>query len=154
MKKALILLVSLGLITGCGKDRKKHTAGQTETRVETVVDSHNAQNSLDYTGTYNGILPCADCSGIKTEITLNPDNTYKITTEYIDKGEGEQFVDTGKYAWDNKGNIISLHSNRAHDEVHTLKYMVQENQLVQLDLDGNKIETDLASHYILHKKHQ
>ena len=31
-----------------------------------IDSAHNAQNSLDWAGDYQGILPCADCEGINT----------------------------------------------------------------------------------------
>ena len=37
--------------------------------------AHNSQNSLDWAGVYQGILPCADCEGFDTVITLNWDET-------------------------------------------------------------------------------
>jgi hypothetical protein len=35
-----------------------------------------SRTSLDWPGTYTGVLPCADCEGIETTITLSVDLTY------------------------------------------------------------------------------
>ena len=43
-----------------------------------VPDMHNAQNALDWNGTYQGLLPCASCEGIATELVLNDDGTYRL----------------------------------------------------------------------------
>ncbi len=32
--------------------------------------------SVDWPGTYQGILPCADCEGIKTQLLINKDLNY------------------------------------------------------------------------------
>ncbi len=37
------------------------------------------------TGTFYGTLPCADCPGIRYELTLNDDGTYVEQTEYLEK---------------------------------------------------------------------
>ena len=43
---------------------------QREMRNILIPDMHTTMNSLDWDGTYTGILPCADCKGIETNITL------------------------------------------------------------------------------------
>ena len=45
-----------------------------------AVDMHNSRNSLDWVGIYEGVLPCADCPGIKTRLTLNYDGSYRLVT--------------------------------------------------------------------------
>ena len=75
MKKIILLSMLAGItLTACTK--------KTETTTEDVVvnkdtltehnhqDEHNAQNSLDWAGTYEATLPCADCPGIKTTVVL------------------------------------------------------------------------------------
>ena len=32
--------------------------------------AHNSRNALDWAGTYEGVLPCADCPGIQTRLSL------------------------------------------------------------------------------------
>ena len=44
-------------------------------------DIHNSRNSLDWAGTYEGVLPCADCPGTKTRLTLNQDGSYRLVTQ-------------------------------------------------------------------------
>ena len=66
--------------------------------------SHNAKNSLDYTGTYKGILPCADCEGLETTIAINENATYSIATKYLGKGE-KTFIQKGNFSWNKKGQI-------------------------------------------------
>lgn len=43
---------------------------------------------LQYTSVtvYSGTLPCADCAGIKTTLTLNGNHTYTLQSLYIDRG--------------------------------------------------------------------
>ncbi|WP_438946633.1 copper resistance protein NlpE N-terminal domain-containing protein, partial [Sediminibacterium sp.] len=38
-----------------------------QTANSTSLNSHEAQNSLDWQGSYSGVLPCASCPGIETE---------------------------------------------------------------------------------------
>lgn len=112
-----------------------------------LTDGHNAVSSLDWAGTYKGILPCADCEGIATELTLTQDLTYTLSTTYLGKG-GNSTNSKGKFNWDAAGSTITLDSLRNRPS----QYFVGENYLRQLDMTGHKIAGDLADKYILTKQ--
>ena len=97
-------------------------------------------------GTYIGILPCADCEGIKIELRLNKDLTYINRSRYIGK-EGKINENKGSYTWNNEGNTITLSGIKNAPS----QYLVGENTLTQLDMAGNKITGKLAEKYILRK---
>ncbi len=142
---AAILLTGL-FIASCGNNNQN---ARNNDRTSMAVDSaHNSRNSLDYTGTYSGTMPCADCSGIRTELTLNNDGTYTMVTVYEGKGsEGENtFRDSGRYTWNNTGSVVVLNNDS------TEQYQVGENQLIALDMHGNRITGELADMYILKKR--
>ncbi|MEA1785159.1 copper resistance protein NlpE N-terminal domain-containing protein [Arenibacter sp. GZD96] len=107
--------------------------------------SDNSNNALDWDGIYEGILPCADCEGIKTRITLNSDGTFNRTQEYLGKNRNP-FLSNGKFEWNNKGSIITL-----SDNIGNQQYQVGENQLFHLDNTGNRIKGSLSEKYILIK---
>ncbi|RKS02025.1 copper resistance protein NlpE N-terminal domain-containing protein [Flavobacterium sp. 102] len=111
------------------------------------VEAHNAKNSLDYIGTYKGILPCADCEGLETIICINENNTYNIKTKYQGKGD-KIFEQKGNFSWNQAGNTLILENV----ENGPNQYFVGENTLTQLDLSGKKISGDLAPAYILAKQ--
>lgn len=70
MKKIFILVCSCALLAACNNSAKTNkSAGADSTSIE-VTDIHNAENSLDYEGTYKGVFPAADCPGIETTLTL------------------------------------------------------------------------------------
>ena len=114
--------------------------------VMTAGDGHNSQNSLDYAGTYTGVLPCADCEGIQTEITLSGEGTYAKKMTYLGKGDNTSFERNGNYSWNSAGQQITLEGQKAPNQ-----YFVGENMLTQLDIKGQKIEGDLAAMYVLKK---
>ena len=45
------------------------------------VDLHTRQNSLDWAGVYEGVLPCANCPGVRTRLTLQRDGSYQLVTQ-------------------------------------------------------------------------
>ncbi|MCL1668904.1 copper resistance protein NlpE [Elizabethkingia ursingii] len=158
MKKNVLLIAATAglLLMSCSQKKELQPgSGVEETTTEVKTDSisvepitndgHNSQNSLDWAGTYEGTLPCADCPGIKTTITLKDDNTYTMTEEYVDKKTKAE--DKGKFEWDKSGGKISLVSKDGKRQ-----YMVGENQLIHLDMDGKEITGPNKDLYILKKK--
>ncbi|MBF2057702.1 MAG: copper resistance protein NlpE N-terminal domain-containing protein [Cyanobacterium sp. T60_A2020_053] len=111
-----------------------------------IIDGSTSENALDWNGEYLGILPCGSCAGIKTEILLNPDLTYRLRRQYLGKNENF-FETTGNFTWNTQGNIITLEGL----ENEPTRYLVGENRLFQLDMEGNIIVGDLADKYILGK---
>lgn len=150
MGLALAVMVAGIAFVGC-KDNKKveeQATEQTTEETEYVDTEHTSQNSLDWSGTYVGVTPCADCPGIETTIVLNDDNTFKATYVYQEKKDGT-FEEAGTFTWDDKGSVITLKD--AKGEVLSV-YQVQEGRLKQLGLDGTEVTSELAEHYILAKK--
>lgn len=122
--------------------------GKDTTAAEIISDGHNSQNSIDWAGTYRGTLPCADCEGIETVITLNPDGTFKKIDNYLTNKEGEnKFEESGKFTWDVNGSIITLKSDSGD-----FMYKVGEGKLFALDMEGKMVEGQLADKYILVKE--
>lgn len=96
-------------------------------------------------GHISGILPCADCEGVKTTIVLRDDETYQCTLEYMGKN-AKPLVESGKFAWNPEGSKITLLGASERQQ-----YLVGENQLFHLDNTGNRIEGNMADKYILAK---
>lgn len=148
MKKSLCCIALLALFTtACSEAPKEETAVDT-TQVQTeaaktVPVGDTSQNSLDWAGSYEGVLPCASCEGIQTLITLQSDNSFVQETVYL--GKDEKILKLmGKAAWDEKGQKITLEDGT--------QYLVGENQLIMLDTQGQIITGDLAANYVLKKK--
>ncbi|GHA65520.1 copper resistance protein NlpE [Photobacterium aphoticum] len=114
---------------------------------EAVDPAHTSQNALDWNGTYTGILPCASCEGIKTEVVLHKDGTYSLTEMYLGEA-GDAYEYEGSFNWNAAGNTIALPGVGENGA----KFFVGENQLFRLDQDGNRVTGDLAEHYILKKQ--
>lgn len=162
MKKILLIVPVFGLIlTACSKpthDASQDIQATPQTQIAqshdaatpTIDSEHNAQNSLDWAGEYTGLLPCADCSGIKTILTLRPDHHYELSEEYEGKGDGQQFKSQGTFSFDSSGLLITLDKN-----AEGRKYFVGENFLESRDIEtGEKVESPIAEHYKLTKKLQ
>lgn len=156
IKYYLILLIIM-IIIGC-HNKPKHDASiddavSTETEKNnknkdiTKLDSHSSMTALDWEGVYQGVVPCADCEGIKTCITLLGNYTYTRTLEYLGKSKNP-IHESGVFNWDETGAIITLGEGQ-----NKQKYKVGEHVLFHLNKDGYQIEGDLAEKYKLMKNY-
>jgi heat shock protein HslJ len=110
--------------------------------------AHNSRLSLDWQGSYFGILPCANCEGIATTIHINEDETYEIQMIYLGKDDSSTFWHNGQFSWDETGNKITLEGIEDGNN----HYQVAENQLIKLNNESSRIVGELADHYVLYKK--
>ena len=107
MKKTLLLLALPLLLAAC---QTPSTPATDATDSNAVVDSHTAENALDWPGRYAGLLPCADCEGIQTQLTLNADKTYVLEEHYVKNGRAlHPSKATGRFQFDaKKPSLIRL----------------------------------------------
>ncbi|MDR1876871.1 MAG: copper resistance protein NlpE [Flavobacteriaceae bacterium] len=146
MIKKIFLVAFITVLTiGCDKKQAQNIEKSQGVVTDSTAGTHNAQNSSDITGTYKGIMPCADCAGIETQITLENNNNYTLTTRYLGKGEEKPFESKGKYTWNDTKDRIILDADK-------IEYKVEEGKLIHLDEDGNIITGELAPYYVLVKE--
>ncbi|MCD7969157.1 MAG: copper resistance protein NlpE [Alistipes sp.] len=136
-KLGIIILLPL-LFTGCGQGR---------------TDKGTAEKAtlIGCTGTYRGIIPCADCDGIEVTLTLTDLNTYSLKTRHIVSNESLGDIHSaysGRFDWNHNTGLITLLDAGMQPD----KYLCTGDGLVQLDLNGNRIAGPLADRYILKKQ--
>ncbi len=134
MRVFVLLMVSLISFTACNLLREKQS---------TVI---NAKDSLNWAGKYAGILPCADCEGIKTELTLRNNGTYTLATQFLGK-EDHSLEESGEFTWDDSGTRIFLPNDRSRPG----EFMVDRDKLHVLDREGGLVRGRLAHLYVLKK---
>lgn len=148
MKKMIlaVAVIAVGFASCNKKADANESTNDTLTQVDStaVVDDHNSQNALDWAGTYEGVLPCANCEGIQTIVTLNSDDTFTTKQIYLGRS-GEAVEDSGKIMW-HEGTMVHLKGATVD-----MKLKVEENQLVVLDTEGKVIEGAMKDLYILKK---
>lgn len=122
------------------------SCGSESTPKPTTIDTHSSRDSLDWAGTYRGTIPCADCEGIETSVTLSYDGSYFRRVTYLGKS-GRAFTDEGTFVWDENGAKVTLIAEDGTTQI----YQVGENVLIHLDRDGRPITGDLSERYRLWK---
>lgn len=151
MKSALFSLLAAVLMLACNNEKSgdevKKDPEMTDAGKKEAPDGSTAQNSLDVVGTYKGVVPCADCEGIETSVMLHADNTYMLHTSYLGKSGGKGLDLNGNFKWID-GFTIELEGVTNAPS----RYFVSENKLIQLDMQGKRIEGELAEKYVLTKQ--
>ncbi|MGQ9643632.1 MAG: copper resistance protein NlpE N-terminal domain-containing protein, partial [Ignavibacterium sp.] len=142
----IIALFYFGCTQQMESDKTETTENKTEQTAIPLAD--NSMTSLDWDGTYFGVLPCANCEGVETTITLSKDLTYSLKSKYVGKSE-EVFEKSGSFTWNEANTTITL--GGFNEGEGPSKYFVGENRLTQLDMEGNKISGALAEKYVLTK---
>lgn len=146
MKKSLltIALLSSVLTVACTQQEpKKAEPAKQETATApaqpaTPATPAETATAPAYVGTYNGALPCADCSGIDTTVELKADGTYVLTEKYTHKDQEKVDVKQGKATFDATTSTITLETN---DPLTTAKFVVEGDVISKLDADGKKATT-------------
>jgi heat shock protein HslJ len=108
----------------------------------------NSQNSVDWPGTYGGTLPCADCPGIETEIKLGKNLQFSKKLRYLGKSGQRQEL-SGTFSWNTAGSRVVLNIPGGNPSQEY--YLVGENKIIMLDIQGNRITGNLADQYVLGK---
>jgi heat shock protein HslJ len=145
MNRFFIVLTSTVIMVSIFYGCKSKQAVEAE-KPSPVYIGDNVRNNLDWSGTYTGVLPCADCSGIETRLSLYKDGNYILIQKY--QGKEGSFESKGTFKWSSLVNNITLTDAKNGTDTH---YAVAEQQITQLDLEGNVITGQLANNYILAK---
>ncbi|PRX42929.1 copper resistance protein NlpE [Salegentibacter salegens] len=149
--KIIIILFSILFLISCKNEEKTAKpisfGSSSENKKAPSKDLYSAQDSLDWAGVYEGVLPCENCDGIETSIRLKKNLDYVLSQHYLGRAEAEEnnLNETGKLEWNKQGNTIGL------GERQKLYFKVSENYLLQIFKDESKVMGDSAMKYRLTK---
>ncbi|MCD7973235.1 MAG: META domain-containing protein [Candidatus Azobacteroides sp.] len=119
-RQHIFILLILGLFFGSCK---------------TKTEIHNSLNSLDWFGTYTGVLSPVDGKSRSFSLYVFDDNTYSMQSAETENPQHVTYSG-GKITWNKEGNEMSL-----QDAVtkRLLTFRVQENRLVYIKENGKKV---------------
>lgn len=96
-------------------------------------------------GTWVGTIPCADCPGIDYKLDLNPDSTYRERLVYQGRS-ATPFVQSG--TWSVESGQVKLNKQGTGNN----QFMIEGENLVMLDGEGNRIESTHAEAFRLRRQ--
>ncbi|MBK9637369.1 MAG: copper resistance protein NlpE N-terminal domain-containing protein [Bacteroidetes bacterium] len=152
MKKWIWSIAIVVLLQNSACTRNSQNATITVDTVETDFFDGLTPSTAEFT--FEGILPCADCMGIKTNLVINNDSlSYFLTETYMGKNNPDSvFLRSGTFtrltATDSVSTILQL---SAAKELSPLFYkVIGDSILKKLDNQGQEI---LGNHnYLLTRK--
>lgn len=118
-------------------------------RQDTLAVPLKPEDTLAVIAAYEGILPCADCPGIRTRLTLLGDSsTYKLEETYMGKPEGDSlFTAYGKWSVSIGTEEFSeaevYHLLPDNPEESRYFRVINEDSLIQLDRTKHEIKSKL-----------
>ncbi|MBL1262283.1 copper resistance protein NlpE [Candidatus Methylomicrobium oryzae] len=97
-----------------------------------------ADKSQEFRGVFYGYLPCSDCDGVKTTLSLQQKNNYLIVIQPA-KQSSREYFERGKYDWNVETRTVVLTPTKGGTK--TRRYHIEdEGTLIQLNEDGIKME--------------
>jgi heat shock protein HslJ len=139
MRYLLLALFAVAL-AGCQPEKSTDlpAAPSAEADPAPVIDMHTSRIALDWAGIYEGLLVCADCAGIHTQLTLERDGRFEIVTRRL-VPDAEPSSARGQFDWEAGGNIIGLDA-----EGDGQRFAVGEGRLLLLEAGQTQPAWDRA----------
>ena len=151
--KNIIWFIFIFVLAGCSGNTKDKNSSLTN---RTLLSDNNS------IVIYEGTLPCADCEGIKTKLTLYQNKsknqyTYKLQEVYLGQGNDKTFETYGKWnalkGTQQDPNAIVFQLSVQNDDPEdgdVVNYLVvDKNTIKQIDDEMNEFES--KSNYSLTK---
>jgi len=87
---------------------------------------------------YTGKLPCADCDGVQTTLTLQGNQTYELHSLYIDKGD--PFTEKGTWRKEEK-NKMEVYALTSQSHVMAYYKISDNSTITLLNMHANPIKS-------------
>lgn len=136
-------LFAIGMLAGCQPESSSQALNKPLQQSPAPADT--SQNALDWPGSYQGVVPCADCAGIKVTLQLAANQHYQLSRYYQERADEPEQTE-GQFRWSSDGRTIQL------DDAAGSQFLVGENRLLLLDQQGQRIGGELAAQYWLDKQ--
>lgn len=130
---ARLTLASVLLVAACGGESKSNVPDS----VVTVNPFPEVTLTAVAPASYEGTLPCADCSGLRTVLAIWPDSVYRLAQTYEGKST-TPVVTMGR--WRLSESVLSLETDNG---IPILYRRVGDDTLTLLDQQGQPIATSL-----------
>ena len=85
MKKSLLSVSAIALLAiACNQTNTAENTTDSNTTTQSIAEQREIiTENISYIGTYEGVLPCADCGGIKTTLTVEKSSYTKAKELFL-----------------------------------------------------------------------
>ncbi len=99
----------------------------------------------EFSGSFYGIVPCADCPGIYYEIHFEENKSYSEKWFYLES-DVDTLTSKGEYEIHNDSILVL---KNASSQGFFERFKIGEEEILVLDKKGNEIEGNLADFFVL-----
>jgi copper homeostasis protein (lipoprotein) len=140
--RIVVAIACASMLVGCARDESQSdTAPASDTQPADVSVAPGEAASIEpLPALYAGVLPCADCPGIRFEVDLRPGNVYFLRMTYLDTEHGRHYDDLGAWSLASDLRTLVLRSSR---QAPMLFSIASSDTLRKLDVEGQPIESEL-----------
>jgi heat shock protein HslJ len=131
--KVILLLITVLFLVSCNKSGKE--------------DLNNSKNSLNWSGSYRGVIPNLHNHGVYIELELTEGLTFTRRTKQFGTKD-EVATIKGTFTWAEDGGSIILESDF---ESQNSILMVEKNKVIWKNIKGIEYSDDEISNYVLSK---
>lgn len=148
MKKIVILAFAAVIVTSCNS---KNSKDENSTVLIDTIANNEKEDTVESISVYEGILPCADCEGIKTILKIDVvANKFQLSTTYQGKQPEKSFTEKGNINTekglekDPDGTIFILNWDKPEkDQTYYGYYSKNPEKLYLLDRNKKVIKSKL-----------
>jgi hypothetical protein len=109
-----------------------------------------ANDDDEFHGVYYGFIPCDNCPGLKSTLSLNKNDNYLLVTQQAKESSRENY-EKGKYTWDDEKKLVVLTPRKGSKDSEIKQYQIEKNALILLDNKGHRFAGKDADRYILNR---
>ncbi len=136
-KSNIPIIILVFVVLACNNSTSTKDAKKDSAVVKQPVDSI----ALQMTGIYGGYVPCPDCPGIQTYLSLNSDKKFRLEETYT----GKDKIEITEGSWTRENDKILLYQG---DNLK-LSFLHEPGKVMQLDPSGNRIAGNLGDKFVL-----
>ena len=104
-------------------------------KVQQQKEKPSPKQAYDYTGKYEGTLPCKNCDGVSMSLTLKNNQKFRMVKSFIGGSRnGNIKTKTGNYSWSKTDSIITL------EVASKQKFLIEQRHLMMLDDSNRKMK--------------
>lgn len=143
---SLLFMLALSLVlAGCGREGGEAAQDPAPAPPEVVMAPDDGE---DFELAWQGVLPCADCEGIQTRLSLRRDAdeaVFELRETYLGAAQGNEFTTTGRWQLEPADEPGAPAVYRLGPEGGSLGFALQPDGSLQLlDADGQPPDPPLA----------